>query len=93
MKFAIMSKNNFRHVFVTDREDVSRYLDALKEGFGKGVLTFSHQNREVRLETPEVVELTVETNVRKNKVHVNLSFAWPDEERPLVAPLPLDGRF
>ena len=88
-----MSSNNFRHTFVTDREDVGRYLDALKEGFLKGALTFSSQNRQVRLEPAEVLDLSVETGSRKGRVRVTINFTWPEEEGPRLRALPMDSEF
>jgi amphi-Trp domain-containing protein len=87
-----MSNNNFRHNFVTDREDVCRYLDALKEGFAKGVLTFSAQHRKVSLEPSEVLELSIETSARKGKVRLTLNFTWPEEEGPQYHALPMDSQ-
>jgi amphi-Trp domain-containing protein len=86
-----MSKNNFHHTFVTDREDIARYLDSLKEGFNKGVLTFNSQNRKVHIEPNEVLEITVETSIRKGKVRITLHFTWPDEEGPQHHPIPTDN--
>ena len=88
-----MSSNNFRHVFVTDREDVIRYLDALKEGFAKGVLTFTSQHRQIHVEPAEVMDLSIETSVRRGKVRVTLNFAWPAAEGPQFRSLPLDAGF
>jgi amphi-Trp domain-containing protein len=87
-----MSNNNFHHSFVTDREDIGRYLDALKEGFGKGVLTFSSQHRKVHLEPAEVLDLSIETSIRKGKVRVTINFTWPDEEGTQYHALPMNDR-
>ncbi|MDR2354385.1 MAG: amphi-Trp domain-containing protein [Deltaproteobacteria bacterium] len=88
-----MSKNNFRHTFVTDSEDVSRYLESLIHGFRSGALNFSNNHRKIRLEPADVLELTVETSARKGKVRISLHITWPEEEGPRPEPLPLDDLF
>jgi amphi-Trp domain-containing protein len=73
--------NSFHHSFVTDPEDVVRYLEQLIEGFKKGELDFSANERTVRLQPGNIMELSVETGVRKGKVKVALNISWP--EKPL----------
>jgi amphi-Trp domain-containing protein len=88
-----MSKNNFRHSFVTDPEDVARYLESLISGFKEGVLAFSSQHRKVHLEPSKVLDMSIETSVRKGKVRLTLNFTWPDEAGPQLQPLPLTDPF
>ncbi|MDR1079396.1 MAG: amphi-Trp domain-containing protein [Deltaproteobacteria bacterium] len=88
-----MSRNNFRHSFTTDPEDVARYLEALTEGFRGRNLTFRSQQRKVALEPAGVMDMSIETSARRGRVRVTLAFSWAEEEGPAVPPLPLDGPF
>ncbi|MDR1165137.1 MAG: amphi-Trp domain-containing protein [Deltaproteobacteria bacterium] len=88
-----MSKSNFRHSFVTDPEDVARYLESLIEGFRSGTLTFSSQHRKVLLEPAKAMDMSIETSARKGKIRLTLNFTWPEEEASLTHPLPLENPF
>jgi amphi-Trp domain-containing protein len=88
-----MSKNNFHHSFVTDPEDVARYLESLIAGFKEGVLSFSSQHRKVHLEPAKILDMSIESSVRKGKVRLTLNFIWPDEAGPQLQPLPFDPPF
>ncbi|MDR2460465.1 MAG: amphi-Trp domain-containing protein [Deltaproteobacteria bacterium] len=88
-----MSKNNFRHSFVTDPDDVARYLESLISGFKEGVLSFSSQHRKVHLEPAKILDMSIETSIRKGKVRLTISFTWPDEAGPQLQSLPLDNHF
>jgi amphi-Trp domain-containing protein len=74
--------SNFNHTFVTDPEDVARYLEALIEGFRGGELRFTSGDREVRLEPSSILELTIETSARKGKVSLSLNVSWPEPPKP-----------
>jgi amphi-Trp domain-containing protein len=69
-------KNHFRQIYATDREDVIAYLEAVKQGFNEGTLSFSENNREVRIWPPEYVGMTVETCDQKGTVHFSINFTW-----------------
>ncbi|MDR1040006.1 MAG: amphi-Trp domain-containing protein [Deltaproteobacteria bacterium] len=86
-----MSRNNFRHSFTTDPEDVARYLEALIEGFRERKLTFRSQQRKVTLDPAGVLDMSIETSATRGRVRVTLAFSWADEEGPVIPQLPLGG--
>jgi amphi-Trp domain-containing protein len=73
-----MGKNTFHHSFVTDPEDVARYLEALIESFREGRLTFSSNSRKVILEPGKVMDMTVDTSSRRGQTRLTLAFNWPE---------------
>lgn len=87
--FIVMSRNNFRHGFTTDPDDVARYLEALIEGFRNRRLDFRSQQRKASLTPSEIMDMSVETSARHGRVRVTLSFSWPDAEEQKPAGLPL----
>jgi amphi-Trp domain-containing protein len=88
-----MSRNNFRHSFTTDPEDVARYLEALIQGFRSRKLTFRSLQRKLSLEPAEVMDMSIETSSRRGRVRLTLAFSWEDEEGPQPPPLPLGAPF
>jgi amphi-Trp domain-containing protein len=69
---------NFHHTFVTDPEDVARYLEALIEGFHKGVLEFTSQERELLLMPAKIMEMSIETGLRKGRIRLSINISWPE---------------
>jgi amphi-Trp domain-containing protein len=76
-----MTSSNFHYNFVTDPQDVVRYLEALIEGFKLGALDFTSQGRTIRLELPQVLKMSIETSNRKGRVKVALNMSWPENPR------------
>jgi amphi-Trp domain-containing protein len=70
---------HFHHSFVTDPEDVARYLEALIEGFKGGVLEFSSQERSLRLTPTKVLEMSIETGARRGRMRLSINISWPED--------------
>jgi amphi-Trp domain-containing protein len=79
-------KTHFRQKFMTDREEVIFYLEAMKQGFKDGLINFDiDEEYEVELEPPKFIEMSVETCLEKGNVILSINFSWPDEG-PLTYP-------
>ncbi|MDR2405223.1 MAG: amphi-Trp domain-containing protein [Deltaproteobacteria bacterium] len=86
-----MNSNNFHYNFVTDPQDVVRYLEALIEGFKGGALDFSSPGHAVHLELPEILKMSIETSNRKGRVKVSLNLTWPENPKDPLLKDPKSG--
>ncbi|MDR1396086.1 MAG: amphi-Trp domain-containing protein [Deltaproteobacteria bacterium] len=73
-----MTKNRFNYKFVTDPLDAARYLESLIEGFQKGSLILTDQNRQLVLKPAEIMELTIDSSRRKGRVNLSVSLSWAE---------------
>ncbi|MDR2198882.1 MAG: amphi-Trp domain-containing protein [Deltaproteobacteria bacterium] len=74
-----MTSSNFSHSFVSDPEDVARYLEALIEGFRKGSIAFKSPKRNVILEPAEILDVSIEAGGRKGRQRLSLNVSWPEK--------------
>jgi amphi-Trp domain-containing protein len=85
-----MKKNKFRYDLVTDPLDVARYLESLIDGFRRGELSFSDQNRQIALKPAEIMELSIEASRRQGRVSLAIALRWNEREAPKQLSLAFD---
>ncbi|MDR2141085.1 MAG: amphi-Trp domain-containing protein [Deltaproteobacteria bacterium] len=86
-----MSKSRFHYNFVTDPQDVARYLQSLIQGFQNGELRLNDQNNQLILRPAEIIELGLDTSRRKGQVNLTISLSWVETTAHKQLSLPFDS--
>ena len=80
-----MSNDNFKHESLEDSETITKYLQALQEGFESGALVFSTDDRRFVIKPTGLINLEIDAKKKGEKVKVTLRFRWneaPGEPEP-----------
>ncbi len=83
-------KRHFTYESVEDVESVIKYLQAVRQGFLDGSMSFAHQDQGIVLEPQGLLDFPLEAS-SKGKVHsLKLKFKWKDRlPEDDAAPQPL----
>lgn len=77
-----MSKGEFKHESVEDRESIVKYLNALRDSFVSGTIHFGAQDKSIVLEPSKVIEMSVKAKRKSDRSRLSLSLEWKDEVQP-----------
>ncbi len=71
-------EKSFRHESLQNPRSIIAYLDALREGFSSGKLTFSDPHGEIDLRPQGLVRLEVHADQKRERSKLVLTFEWKD---------------
>lgn len=69
---------SFRHESLQNPHSIITYLDALREGFQNGTLSFSDPHGEIELRPQGLVRFEVQADQKRDRARLALSFEWKD---------------
>ncbi|MBK1635774.1 amphi-Trp domain-containing protein [Rhodovulum adriaticum] len=72
----------FAHESLQDRKTIKTLLTALSKGFGKGRLTLGDDDREMVLETADLMTLRITAEREDGACQVTLKVTWNDPAQP-----------
>ena len=87
-------KREFQHESLEDRNSISAYLQAVREGFAQGVLSLSDQEGSISLEPHGLMNLEVHAVQKRGRARLTLSFSWrerTEDDTPSGGPLKING--
>ncbi len=88
--------DEFKLESIQDRESIIQYLNALKEGFESGRLSFSTKQRKFEIEPQGLISFNVKAKRKDRKIKLELKLAWEErkEEKPepVNDPLVITGK-
>ncbi|MEW5721581.1 MAG: amphi-Trp domain-containing protein [Thermodesulfobacteriota bacterium] len=90
------ASDRFKHESLEDSETIIKYLKALQEGFEKGALLFSSDERRLILKPQGLINLDFEAKRKSGEIKVTIKFRWseptgPSESKhPALSIQPLD---
>jgi amphi-Trp domain-containing protein len=73
-------KNEFKHESVEDKETLIKYLEAIQEGFHKGVLILGTENHEIDLIPQNLIKLTIYAKNGKEGSEISIKMSWKENE-------------
>jgi amphi-Trp domain-containing protein len=71
-------ESNFRHESLQNTRSIIAYLDALREGFRRGTLTFSDPHGEIDLHPNGIVRMEVHADQKRERSKLVLTFEWKE---------------
>jgi amphi-Trp domain-containing protein len=78
-KVAMGGKKRFSYESVEDLESVLKYLQAIRQGFIDGRLSFAHRDQNLVLEPRGLLDFALEAS-SKGKAHsLKMKFKWKDK--------------
>ena len=73
-------EGKFVYDSVQDARALSKYLQALKEGFEAGNITFSRKDLECTLSPAGLIGFFVEAKAKEGRMKLTLKFSWRESE-------------
>jgi amphi-Trp domain-containing protein len=73
------SSERFKHESLEDNESIVKYLEALRDGFAKGALLLSTDNRKLLAQPRGLINLDVEAKKKDDEIKLTLKFRWVEE--------------
>jgi amphi-Trp domain-containing protein len=70
----------FEHESLQDPSSLADYLEALKDGFAKGTLTFSDKEGDITLQPHGLIQFNVKAERRRERVRLEVEFEWKESE-------------
>lgn len=77
------STRKFEHESLQDAVSLADYLDALKDGFAKGRLTFSDKEGDITIEPQGLIHFNVRAEQQGDRVRLAIDFSWKDRSSQL----------
>jgi amphi-Trp domain-containing protein len=74
------SGDSFKHESLQDCDSITKYIDALSEGFTQGALSFMSDGQRVVLKPQGLIKLEVEAKRKDRQIRLALKFRWTEEE-------------
>ena len=71
-------ENRFRHESLQNPRSIIAYLDALREGFRNGTLSFSDPHGEIDLRPQGLVRMEVQAEQKRDRSKLVLTFEWKE---------------
>jgi len=71
--------NLFIHKSTEDAETITKYLTALKEGFEKGALLFSSDERKLVLTPRGLINVEIKAKRKGEEIKLSLKLRWVEE--------------
>ena len=68
--------NKFKYESLQDRETITRYLEALREGFENGHLRLAWKDSVLELEPEGLIRLDVEAKQKDDQMKLNIKMSW-----------------
>ncbi len=75
-------EGKFVYESVQDAQGLTKYLEALKEGFEKGSMTFNRKDLELVLSPSGLIGFTVEAKAKDGRMKLALKFSWRETVEP-----------
>lgn len=75
------SSDEFTHESLQDAESITAYLQALGEGFARGALRFSTDDRKLSLTPHGLITMQVEARRKGSDIKLTLKFRWNEGSR------------
>ena len=72
------SINRFKHESIDDSESISKYLEALRDGFEKGALVFSSDEKKLMVQPRGLINMAVEAKHKDDEVKLTIKFRWSE---------------
>ncbi|MDR0549633.1 MAG: amphi-Trp domain-containing protein [Deltaproteobacteria bacterium] len=85
-----MRKNRFQYQFVTDPQDVARYLESLVASFNAGELRLTEKNRQIVFKPGPIMELAIDAQRRQGRAVISLTISWEESRASKNLTLPFD---
>lgn len=73
-------KEEFEYNSIQDSESISRYLNALIEGFRRKQLSFNSEQQEIVLTPKDLIEMTLKAKKKGEKTKLTLKFTWKETD-------------
>jgi amphi-Trp domain-containing protein len=84
------TSDEFRHVSLQDRQSIVRYLEAVGQGLGTGMLYFASGKSELLLRPDGMLRFVVQAKRKGDQVKLQLKISWrEDQTQTEAAGLPL----
>jgi amphi-Trp domain-containing protein len=90
-----MSTERFKHESLEDSDTIIKYLNALKEGFESGTLSFASDDQKLVVKPRGLINLDVEARRKGDEIKLHLKMRWTEDVRPTetkTAPLIIDPK-
>jgi len=71
-------EREFQHESLQDSQAIASYLEALRDGFASGRLTFSDKNGEHTLEPHGLIGFELRVSRKRDRVRLTVRFNWQD---------------
>ncbi|MGL4208702.1 MAG: amphi-Trp domain-containing protein [Candidatus Adiutrix sp.] len=68
----------FKHHTAVDLKDMAQYLEALSQGFAKGELVLSENEKTLALHPNGLISLTIKAKRQDGQGRLTIDFAWPE---------------
>ncbi|MEW6262063.1 MAG: amphi-Trp domain-containing protein [Thermodesulfobacteriota bacterium] len=72
--------DRFKHESLEDSESIVKYLNALREGFEKGVLLFSSESKRLTIKPHGLINFDMEARRKGDDIKVTLKFRWSEAQ-------------
>jgi amphi-Trp domain-containing protein len=76
-------EGRFTYDSVQDARSLSKYLQALKEGFEAGHIAFSRTDQELTLSPSGLIGFSVEAKGKEGRMKLTLKFTWRESDDSL----------
>lgn len=73
------SNDSFKHESLQDCDSITKYFNALSEGFCGGTLSLSTDSKRLLLKPHGLIRLEVEAKRKEGQVKLTLQFRWNEE--------------
>ena len=77
-----MSNESFKHESLEDPETIVKYLNALRDGFSSGTLTFVSDDRKLVVRPRGLINLDVEAKRKGDDIKLYIKMRWAEDVRP-----------
>ncbi len=82
------SSEFFKHESVQDHLSITRYLDALSDGFAGRQLVISTEDKRMVLTPQGIIQLEVEAKRKDSEIRLSLKFRWVEKRDQVEADAP-----
>ena len=74
------TSDSFKHESLQDCESITKYINALSDGFTQGALVFMSDGQRVVLKPQGLIKLEVEAKRKDRQIRLALKFRWTEED-------------
>jgi len=71
----------FKYESVQDMDTITKYLDAIAEGFRKGELTLTREGETLLLKPSGLLGFTVEAKLKSGRRKLKFTLGWKEHEK------------
>jgi amphi-Trp domain-containing protein len=77
-----MSNDRFKHESLEDSETIVKYLNALRDGFSSGTLTFVSDDKKLVVRPRGLINLDVDAKRKGDEIKLSVKMRWAEDVRP-----------